>query len=131
MYVTLHLHLVVKAMSEIIQALGKSQDAETYSSTAESYVKQWPIWAGSTGHLLSTYGTTADPSSWSLVYNLFADLTTALVDSNVFTVITSRTAVCFYRILFSSWAAIGQERATNYRVKSEFWTNCRNIYDSF
>ncbi|KAK0500754.1 hypothetical protein EDD18DRAFT_1434674 [Armillaria luteobubalina] len=77
----------IKAMSEISQALGKSQDAETYSSTAKLYVKQWQTAAGSTGHLLSAYGATADPSSWSLVYNLFADklLGTALVDSSVST----------------------------------------------
>ncbi|KAK0463852.1 uncharacterized protein EV420DRAFT_1264522 [Desarmillaria tabescens] len=75
----------IKAMSEISQALGNSQDAETYLSTAESYVKQWQTLAGSTGHLLSTYGATADSSSWSLVYNLFADklLGTVLVDSIV------------------------------------------------
>ncbi|PBL00374.1 hypothetical protein ARMGADRAFT_1058457 [Armillaria gallica] len=54
----------IKAMSEISQALGRSQDAETYSSTAKSYVDQWEIAAGSTGHLLSTYGPTADSSSW-------------------------------------------------------------------
>ncbi|KAK0208960.1 hypothetical protein DFS33DRAFT_488996 [Desarmillaria ectypa] len=77
----------IKAMSEISQALGKSQDAETYSSTAKSYVEQWQISAGSTGHLLSTYGATAGSSSWSLVYNLFADklLGTALVDSSIYT----------------------------------------------
>ncbi|SJL15644.1 uncharacterized protein ARMOST_19148 [Armillaria ostoyae] len=76
----------IKAMSEISQALGRSQDAETYSSTAKSYVDQWQISAGSTGHLLSTYGATADPSSWSLVYNLFADklLRTELVDSSIY-----------------------------------------------
>ncbi|KAK0455849.1 hypothetical protein EV421DRAFT_1918400 [Armillaria borealis] len=76
----------IKAMSEISQALGRSQDAETYSSTAKSYVEQWQISAGSTGHLLSTYGATADPSSWSLVYNLFADklLGTELVDSSIY-----------------------------------------------
>ncbi|PBK76561.1 hypothetical protein ARMSODRAFT_875663 [Armillaria solidipes] len=76
----------IKAMSEISEALGRSQDAETYSSTAKSYVDQWQISAGSTGHLLSTYGATADPSSWSLVYNLFADklLGTELVDSSIY-----------------------------------------------
>ncbi|KAK0466308.1 uncharacterized protein EV420DRAFT_1617584 [Desarmillaria tabescens] len=75
----------IKAMSEISQALGRSQDAETYSSKAQSYVEQWQISAGSTGHLLSTYGPTADSTSWSLVYNLFADklLGTSLVDSSV------------------------------------------------
>ncbi|KAK0246466.1 hypothetical protein EDD85DRAFT_874820, partial [Armillaria nabsnona] len=79
--------IAIKAMSEISQALGRSQDAETYSSTAKSYVKQWQIAAGSTGHLLSTYGATADSSSWTLVYNLFADklLGTELVDSSVST----------------------------------------------
>ncbi|KAK0466307.1 uncharacterized protein EV420DRAFT_1261099 [Desarmillaria tabescens] len=77
----------IKAMSEISQALGRSQDAETYSSKAQSYVEQWQISAGSTGHLLSTYGPTADSTSWSLVYNLFADklLGTSLVDSSVST----------------------------------------------
>ncbi|KAK0233866.1 hypothetical protein IW262DRAFT_1505074 [Armillaria fumosa] len=76
----------IKAMSEISQALGRSQDAEIYSSTAKSYVEQWQIAAGSTGHLLSTYGSAADSSSWSLVYNLFADklLGTALVDSSIY-----------------------------------------------
>ncbi|PBL00335.1 hypothetical protein ARMGADRAFT_915623 [Armillaria gallica] len=76
----------IKAMSEISQALGRSQDAETYSSTAKSYVDQWQIAAGSTGHLLSTYGATANSSSWSLVYNLFADklLGTELVDSSIY-----------------------------------------------
>ncbi|KAK0246468.1 hypothetical protein EDD85DRAFT_758599 [Armillaria nabsnona] len=79
--------IAIKAMSEISQALGRSQDAETYSSTAKSYVDQWQIAAGSTGHLLSTYGATADSSSWSLVYNLFADklLGTELVNSSVST----------------------------------------------
>ncbi|KAK0233833.1 hypothetical protein IW262DRAFT_114330 [Armillaria fumosa] len=76
----------IKAMSEISQALGRSQDAESYSSTATSYVEQWQIAAGSTGHLLSTYGSEADSSSWSLVYNLFADklLGTELVDSSIY-----------------------------------------------
>ncbi|PBL00371.1 DUF1793-domain-containing protein, partial [Armillaria gallica] len=76
----------IKAMSEISQELGRSRDAETYSSTAKSYVDQWQISAGSTGHLLSTYGPTADSSSWSLVYNLFADklLGTELVDSSIY-----------------------------------------------
>ncbi|KAK0481475.1 hypothetical protein IW261DRAFT_1334705 [Armillaria novae-zelandiae] len=78
----------IKAMSEISQALGRSQDAKVYSSTAKTYVEQWQMAAGSTGHLLSTYGATVDPSSWSLVYNLFADklLGTALVDSGVISV---------------------------------------------
>ncbi|KAK0246503.1 hypothetical protein EDD85DRAFT_897226 [Armillaria nabsnona] len=78
--------IAIKAMSEISQALGRSQDAETYSSKSNSYVDQWQILAGSTGHLLSTYGATADPSSWSLVYNLFADklLGTELVDSSIY-----------------------------------------------
>ncbi|KAK0481514.1 hypothetical protein IW261DRAFT_1334456 [Armillaria novae-zelandiae] len=77
----------IKAMSEISQALGRNQDAETYSNTAQSYVEQWQTAAGSTGHLLSTYGAAADSSSWSLVYNLFADklLGTELVDSSVST----------------------------------------------
>ncbi|PBK74135.1 hypothetical protein ARMSODRAFT_1014448 [Armillaria solidipes] len=67
----------IKAMSEISQALENST-----KSKAELYVKQWQTWAGSTGHLLSTYGAAAASSSWSLVYNLFADklLGTALVD---------------------------------------------------
>ncbi|KAK0500708.1 hypothetical protein EDD18DRAFT_1101725 [Armillaria luteobubalina] len=79
--------IAIKAMSEISQALGRSQDSEIYSSTAKSYVEQWQIAAGSTGHLLSTYGSAADSSSWSLVYNLFADklLGTELVDSSVST----------------------------------------------
>ncbi|KAK0486184.1 hypothetical protein IW261DRAFT_1663945 [Armillaria novae-zelandiae] len=70
----------IKAMSEISRALENNQDAEIYS------VGQVSTWAGSTGHLLSTYGASADPSSWSLVYNLFADklLGTALVDSFIY-----------------------------------------------
>ncbi|KAK0499071.1 hypothetical protein EDD18DRAFT_1350503 [Armillaria luteobubalina] len=76
----------IKAMSEISQALGRSQDAETYSSTATLHVGEWQIAAGSTDHLLSTYGSAADPSSWSLVYNLFADklLGTELVNSRIY-----------------------------------------------
>ncbi|KAK0500707.1 hypothetical protein EDD18DRAFT_1434560 [Armillaria luteobubalina] len=76
----------IKAMSEISQTLGRSQDAESYSSKATSYVEQWQIAAGSTGHLLSTYGSAADSSSWSLVYNLFADklVGTELVDSSIY-----------------------------------------------
>ncbi|KAK0239510.1 hypothetical protein EDD85DRAFT_452362 [Armillaria nabsnona] len=78
----------IKAMSEISQALGKSQDAEMYSSIAKSYVEQWQTLAGSKGHLLSSYGGVVDSgsSSWSLVYNLYADklLGTGLVDSNIY-----------------------------------------------
>ncbi|KAK0441136.1 hypothetical protein EV421DRAFT_751118 [Armillaria borealis] len=76
----------IKAMSEISQALGKSEDAEMYSSTAKSLVEQWQTLAGSNGHLLSSYGLIADPSSWSLVYNLYADklLGTALVNSSIY-----------------------------------------------
>ncbi|KAK0481513.1 hypothetical protein IW261DRAFT_1681573 [Armillaria novae-zelandiae] len=77
----------IKAMSEISQALGRNQDAETYSqSKAKLYVEQWQIAAGSPEHLLSTYGAAADSSSWSLVYNLFADklLGTELVDSSIY-----------------------------------------------
>ncbi|KAK0199055.1 hypothetical protein F5146DRAFT_118290 [Armillaria mellea] len=78
--------IAIKAMSEISQALGRSEDAATYSSTAKLYVDQWQIAAGSTGHLLSTYGATADLPTWSLVYNLFADklLGTELVDSSIY-----------------------------------------------
>ncbi|KAK0199056.1 hypothetical protein F5146DRAFT_920298 [Armillaria mellea] len=78
--------IAIKAMSEISQALGRSEDAETYSSTAKLYVDRWQIAAGSTGHLLSAYGATADPSSWSLVYNLFADklLGMGLVNSSIY-----------------------------------------------
>ncbi|PBK93234.1 DUF1793-domain-containing protein [Armillaria gallica] len=78
----------IKAMSEIGQALGKSQDAEMYSSIAKSYVEKWQTLAGSKGHLLSSYGgvVDSDSSSWSLVYNLYADklLGTGLVDSNIY-----------------------------------------------
>ncbi|KAK0199053.1 hypothetical protein F5146DRAFT_118166 [Armillaria mellea] len=79
--------IAIKAMSEISQAVGRSEDAATYSSKAESYVDLWQTAAGSTGHLLSTYGATADLSTWSLVYNLFADklLGTELVDSSIYT----------------------------------------------
>ncbi|KAK0481511.1 hypothetical protein IW261DRAFT_1606804 [Armillaria novae-zelandiae] len=96
--------IAIKAMSEISQALRRSQDAEIYSvrhfagydfvvsvlihnsPQAKSYVEEWQTVAGSTGHLLSTYGATADSSSWSLAYNLFADklLGTEFVDSSIY-----------------------------------------------
>ncbi|KAK0496795.1 hypothetical protein EDD18DRAFT_1386124 [Armillaria luteobubalina] len=78
----------IKAMSEISQALGKSKDAENYSSIAESYVERWQTLAVSNGRLLSSYGviSDSDQSSWSLIYNLYADklLNTTLVDSNIY-----------------------------------------------
>ncbi|KAK0196527.1 hypothetical protein F5146DRAFT_1129307 [Armillaria mellea] len=80
--------IAIKAMSEISRVLGNSKDAENYSSVAESYVEEWQTLASSNGHLTSSYGviTKGDPSSSSLVYNLYADklLGTGLVDSSIY-----------------------------------------------
>ncbi|KAK0211727.1 hypothetical protein IW262DRAFT_1519488 [Armillaria fumosa] len=87
----------IKAMSEISQALKMSQDAETYSvrhfvDSGYDYDFANPglIYSSPEPNrrLLSSYGviSDSDPSSWSLVYNLYADklLNMTLVDSNIY-----------------------------------------------
>ncbi|KAG8714064.1 hypothetical protein FRC08_012425 [Ceratobasidium sp. 394] len=61
----------IKAMSEIANLLGKTDDAKKYSDIATSYVPQWQKFATSPeNHLMLNYN---NPSSWGIAYNLYAD----------------------------------------------------------
>ncbi|KAI0354924.1 hypothetical protein OH77DRAFT_1425524 [Trametes cingulata] len=62
----------VKAMAEISRTLGEGSDAEHYATQAAALVSSWTGLAMSSdgGHLLGVYG---EQSSWSLLYNLYAD----------------------------------------------------------
>ncbi|KAH9970560.1 hypothetical protein BGW80DRAFT_1176039 [Lactifluus volemus] len=61
--------IAIKAMSFMSAVVGKSTD---YSATADSFYARWKNLAlGSDKHLLAQY---KNKSSWSLGYNMFADL---------------------------------------------------------
>ncbi|KAG8715007.1 hypothetical protein FRC11_006163 [Ceratobasidium sp. 423] len=61
----------IRAMGEIADILGKSDDAKKYKDIAASYVPRWQNFAHSNeGHLTLNYG---NASSWGLVYNLYSD----------------------------------------------------------
>ncbi|KAF9071439.1 hypothetical protein BDP27DRAFT_1322138 [Rhodocollybia butyracea] len=62
--------LAIRTMAEIGDALGETDDSNSYSSTASSLLSQWQNLAGSSGHLTSTYGS---ETSWGLMYNMFPD----------------------------------------------------------
>ncbi|KAI0665951.1 hypothetical protein C8Q78DRAFT_1062280 [Trametes maxima] len=93
----------VKAMAEISRALGEDSDAQQYDSHAAALVGSWQSLALSTDqkHLLGAYG---NPSSWALMYNIYADrlLGTNLVSQ---TVLEGQTT--FYQALLGSSAAFG------------------------
>ncbi|KAF5335236.1 hypothetical protein D9758_014770 [Tetrapyrgos nigripes] len=80
--------LGIKAMAEMSNAAGNSADAKKYQDQASTFISQWASFAGSSGHLTSTYG---DTSSFGLMYNLYADklMGTSLVPNNVYTQQTS------------------------------------------
>ncbi|KIK51939.1 hypothetical protein GYMLUDRAFT_50232 [Collybiopsis luxurians FD-317 M1] len=80
--------LAIRAMAEISEVVGEADDHNNYLKNATSLVSQWQILAGSSGHLTTTYN---NPSSWALIYNLYADklLRFELVDSSVYSNQTS------------------------------------------
>ncbi|KAI0310959.1 hypothetical protein OF83DRAFT_814390 [Amylostereum chailletii] len=71
-------------MSMIASLTGNTADATTYSDKSRDFYVQWKSHAlAEDGHMLLAYG--ADSSSFSLGYNVFADLWlgTGVVDSDV------------------------------------------------
>ncbi|KAI0312207.1 hypothetical protein OF83DRAFT_677991 [Amylostereum chailletii] len=76
--------IAIKAMSMIATLTGNTADATTYSNKSQDLYTQWKSHAlADDGHMLLAYG--ADGSSFSLGYNVFADLWlgTGVVDSDV------------------------------------------------
>ncbi|KAI9430131.1 hypothetical protein H4582DRAFT_2104007 [Lactarius indigo] len=76
--------VAIKAMSEMSSIVKQAADVNKYSGTAASLYAQWKGLAlGSDKRLLAVYGQT---NSWSLGYNLFADvwLNTGVVESSVY-----------------------------------------------
>ncbi|THH15082.1 hypothetical protein EUX98_g9519, partial [Antrodiella citrinella] len=80
----------VRAMAEISQALGKTDDATTFANAASTLVSSWQSLALSQDslHVLAVYG---NEQSWTLPYNLYADilLQTNLISNNIYTSETS------------------------------------------
>ncbi|EJU00939.1 DUF1793-domain-containing protein [Dacryopinax primogenitus] len=70
----------IAGMSQIASALGKTVDAQYYSSIAQSYVPLFEGFATSKdgSHLDLSYG---NDSSWGITYNLYAD---KLLQANLF-----------------------------------------------
>ncbi|KIK65815.1 hypothetical protein GYMLUDRAFT_158671, partial [Collybiopsis luxurians FD-317 M1] len=62
--------IAIRSMAEISQAVGESDDYNSYSNEASSLASQWQSYAWSSGHLTLTYGNS---SSWGLMYNLYPD----------------------------------------------------------
>ncbi|KAI0779898.1 DUF1793-domain-containing protein [Fomes fomentarius] len=62
----------IKAMAQIADLLGKSDQSSKYNSIASSYLQQLQLLAvgGNQQHLTLTYGA---EDSWGLMYNLYAD----------------------------------------------------------
>ncbi|KAA1466346.1 DUF1793-domain-containing protein [Dentipellis sp. KUC8613] len=62
----------IRAMADIANTLGNTQQSQNYSSIASSYVQQWQNFALSSDgkHLTLSYGNS---SSWGLSYNLYGD----------------------------------------------------------
>ncbi|KAK7045364.1 hypothetical protein VNI00_007613 [Paramarasmius palmivorus] len=61
----------VRAMAEISHTLGQRDDADRYQGQAARWIQQWEASASTGRHLKSSYNS--DSSSWSMIYNLFAD----------------------------------------------------------
>ncbi|KAJ7091741.1 hypothetical protein C8R44DRAFT_719651 [Mycena epipterygia] len=62
--------IAMQAMSEISRSLGETADAQKYQANAKTLVQLWVNLTSSSSGLRWTYG---DPSSFGLMYNLFAD----------------------------------------------------------
>ncbi|KAJ6528989.1 hypothetical protein B0H19DRAFT_1333719, partial [Mycena capillaripes] len=62
--------IAIQAMSEISKSLGETTDAQKYEANAKKLVQSWTNLTSSPSGLRWTYG---DPSSFGLMYNLFAD----------------------------------------------------------
>ncbi|TFK75791.1 DUF1793-domain-containing protein [Pluteus cervinus] len=62
----------IRAMAEIANLVGDKTRGANYTSIAESYVKEWQVYAtaASGQHLTLAYG---QDDSWGLSYNLFGD----------------------------------------------------------
>ncbi|KAI9446258.1 hypothetical protein H4582DRAFT_1804781 [Lactarius indigo] len=75
--------IAIKAMSQMSSFINNAADFDKYSNTSLRLYAQWKSLAlAGDKHLLGTYG---DMSSWTLGYNLFADLwlNTGIVESRV------------------------------------------------
>ncbi|KAH9942450.1 uncharacterized protein BXZ73DRAFT_41115 [Epithele typhae] len=74
----------IQAMAEISRTVGNDADTQTYSNQASTLINAWQSLAVISGNarISATYG---DANSWSLGYNLYADLLmgTNLVPSSV------------------------------------------------
>ncbi|KAJ7917724.1 hypothetical protein B0H13DRAFT_2322076 [Mycena leptocephala] len=62
--------IAIQAMSEISRSLGETADAQKYEANAKTLMQSWANLTSSPSGLRWTYG---DPSSFGLMYNLFAD----------------------------------------------------------
>ncbi|KAI0645913.1 DUF1793-domain-containing protein [Trametes meyenii] len=93
----------VKAMAEISRALGEDADAQQYDSHAAALVGSWQSLALSSDqkHLLGVYG---NPSSWALMYNIYAD---RLLGTNVVSQTLLQGQTTFYQALLGSSALFG------------------------
>ncbi|KAF8883869.1 hypothetical protein BD779DRAFT_1443581 [Infundibulicybe gibba] len=60
----------VRAMGEISQIVGQTDDASRFMSQASTMLQDWENRAILSSHITSTYGQSA---SWGLIYNLFSD----------------------------------------------------------
>ncbi|KZT10711.1 uncharacterized protein LAESUDRAFT_643898 [Laetiporus sulphureus 93-53] len=71
----------IRAMAEISQAYGASEDEQHYASVASTYASEWHslALASNQENVLFSYG---DANSWALMYNFYADslLQTGLID---------------------------------------------------
>ncbi|GJE94471.1 hypothetical protein PsYK624_106410 [Phanerochaete sordida] len=83
--------IAIAAMSQACAAMNEPADAQRYLSVAQAYANTWKSLAlASDGHILSSYGDTANPS-WALEYNLYADkwLGTDILDAATYSSETS------------------------------------------
>ncbi|KAK0213361.1 hypothetical protein DFS33DRAFT_1377847 [Desarmillaria ectypa] len=75
--------IAIACMGKIAGALGEGNDESNYQGLSESRITTWKGSASGGDHIVSKYG---DDSTWSLVYNLFADrlLQLGLVSDDVY-----------------------------------------------
>ncbi|KAI0036147.1 hypothetical protein K488DRAFT_41792 [Vararia minispora EC-137] len=76
--------IAVKAMAGISRILNNTADATSFTTQAQDLYQQWLQQAlAADGHMLLSYG--AGQSSWSIGYNMFADLwlETGLLDTSI------------------------------------------------
>jgi hypothetical protein len=73
--------IALKAFSDILSTIGQSSNA--YHDSATNYASTWQQLASTTSAFSMSYG---NPSSWSMLYNLFCDkwLKTGLFTDDVY-----------------------------------------------